>query len=176
MTPLWDESNEQWLRDLWYEVPQIPTKEIGRRMGFSKNSIVGKARRLGLTGRESPIRHGGQPAPAQPRAGRQTLPPLRSDDAQPAPRLKVVAPPPPPPPPPKMPRARECCWPLGEPGSKGFRFCDSPDVVGGTPYCADHCKLAYTKSPASAERPAYIGSKLPISAVSGGPSVRRFAD
>jgi len=34
----------------------LPTSEIGRRLGITKNAVVGKAHRLGLTKRQSPIR------------------------------------------------------------------------------------------------------------------------
>ena len=54
------------LRALWAE--GLSTAEIGRRMGVTKNAIVGKAHRLDLPARPSPIRKealGG--APAAPR-------------------------------------------------------------------------------------------------------------
>jgi GcrA cell cycle regulator len=37
-----------------------------------------------------------------------------------------------------------CCWPIGEPGTKSFRFCDH-DALTGKPYCAEHAQLAYVK-------------------------------
>jgi GcrA cell cycle regulator len=42
------------LRKLWYE--GLPTAEIGRLLGVSKNAVVGKAHRLDLPARPSPIR------------------------------------------------------------------------------------------------------------------------
>ena len=52
------------LRALWAEGHS--TAEIGRRMGITKNAIVGKAHRLDLPARPSPIRKaergGDQPA------------------------------------------------------------------------------------------------------------------
>ncbi|MCQ4161483.1 GcrA family cell cycle regulator, partial [Roseomonas sp. GC11] len=42
------------LRALWAEGHS--TAEIGRRMGISKNAVVGKAHRLNLPARPSPIR------------------------------------------------------------------------------------------------------------------------
>lgn len=54
------------LRALWAEGHS--TAEIGRRMGISKNAVVGKAHRLNLPARPSPIRREpGAPRPAQPR-------------------------------------------------------------------------------------------------------------
>ena len=41
------------LRELWEAGHS--TAEIGRRIGYSKNAVIGKARRLGLPGRGSPI-------------------------------------------------------------------------------------------------------------------------
>jgi GcrA cell cycle regulator len=40
--------------------------------------------------------------------------------------------------------APSCCWPIGEPGTKSFRFCDDMSVPG-KPYCDEHAKLAYVK-------------------------------
>ncbi len=37
-----------------------------------------------------------------------------------------------------------CCWPIGEPGTASFRFCDVPNEAG-KPYCLDHCAIAYRK-------------------------------
>jgi GcrA cell cycle regulator len=51
-----------------------------------------------------------------------------------------------PPPPPVHPRraAPSCCWPIGEPGKKDFRFCDDASIAG-KPYCEEHARLAYVK-------------------------------
>lgn len=80
--------------------------------------------------------------------------------AVPAPPAVVARPPPPVSPPPAQPQpttepaapavtfkprpSAPCCWPIGEPGTRGFRFCDAP-APGGKPYCAEHAKLAYEK-------------------------------
>ena len=42
------------LKNLW--AAGTPTAEIGRRLGVTKNAVVGKAHRLGVAGRPSPIR------------------------------------------------------------------------------------------------------------------------
>lgn len=39
-----------------------------------------------------------------------------------------------------------CRWPLGEPRTPGFRYCDAADVVQGKPYCAEHCGRAYAQA------------------------------
>ena len=75
----WNEDTITRLRVLWDEGHS--TAEIGRRMGVSKNAVVGKAHRLALPARPSPIRRGegasaDRAAPAPRRAGGPTLPPL----------------------------------------------------------------------------------------------------
>ena len=50
----WTDEMVEELKRLWAE--GITTGEIGRRLNISKNSIVGKVHRLGLSGRPSPIK------------------------------------------------------------------------------------------------------------------------
>ncbi len=50
----------------------------------------------------------------------------------------------PPPSPLQLGRVTECCWPIGEPGSRGFRMCDEPTEPGRS-YCAPHCNVAYVR-------------------------------
>jgi GcrA cell cycle regulator len=196
---VWNEETIRHLRVLWTEGHS--TAEIGRRLGVSKNAIVGKAHRLDLDARPSPIRRdASKPAAersaAYPKVAGPTLPPLASAGIHAAPtrepaslpptpdiqaanvpasngpapsghaynvqKLHVVPPgpapvPPPAPaliqpvrplaaPPPAAPRrsAPACCWPIGEPGTKAFRFCDDLSLPG-KPYCDEHAKLAYVR-------------------------------
>lgn len=160
----WAEETIIRLRELWAEGHS--TAEIGRRLGVSKNAVVGKAHRLDLSARPSPIRReGGSGSPHRPAVRRlagPTLPPLActgigATPAQPAPRAAPTAasaaPRPaaasparvvPSPPPRPYGRVITCCWPIGEPGTRDFRFCDA-ESVPGKPYCADHAQLAYVK-------------------------------
>src|SRR6201996_2872812 len=76
----WAEETISRLRELWSEGHS--TAEIGRRLGVSKNAVVGKAHRLDLPARPSPIRRGGdgpppRRSPPRPVCG-PTLPPLSS--------------------------------------------------------------------------------------------------
>lgn len=50
----WTDEMVEELKRLWEE--GVTTGEIGRRLNISKNSIVGKVHRLGLSGRPSPIK------------------------------------------------------------------------------------------------------------------------
>jgi GcrA cell cycle regulator len=151
----WTEEMIARLRALWLEGHS--TAEIGRRMAVSKNAVVGKAHRLGLAARPSPIRRDGSAAPPRPLPPRRTqgptLPPLacthgEGPDAAAAGGTRAVPVPSPStavrPVAPRPPRAIACCWPIGEPGTKSFRFCDE-DALPGKPYCAEHAQLAYVK-------------------------------
>ena len=140
------------LKALWAEGHS--TAEIGRRMGVSKNAVVGKAHRLSLDARPSPIRRG-EPgdAPKRPAAKRVTGPTLPTM-AAPAPEPREVRPVPAPAPAPAPAlravsrtgggRLVACCWPIGEPGTRSFRFCDD-ESLPGKPYCRTHAALAYVK-------------------------------
>jgi GcrA cell cycle regulator len=164
----WAEETIVRLRELWDEGHS--TAQIALRLGVSKNAVVGKAHRLDLPARPSPIkREGAPPPPSQPRPGRprrlcpgaKTLPPLSS--AVPTPH--IAPPPPPDPEPPVSPpvvvaRPQEptimrvqrkrrhdgsgCCFPIGEPGTKTFRYCDADlDITGE--YCPEHHRLTVQK-------------------------------
>jgi GcrA cell cycle regulator len=160
----WAEETIVRLRVLWDE--GLSTAEIGRRLGVTKNAVVGKAHRLDLPARPSPIRRDGpgERAPrrsAPRRLAGPTLPPLSSTSPLAAagggpallPQMGVLAPKPAPAPPARVPpppaprpygRIVTCCWPLGEPGTRSFRFCDEASEPG-KPYCTDHVKLAYVR-------------------------------
>lgn len=156
-SPEWDDTRVTSLRQLWAEGHS--TAEIGRRLGVSKNAIVGKSHRLDLPARPSPIRQAGS---GRPRAARR----------QPVPKLADIMPmrfiggstsnaPTPPTVTPAVAATiaraplqfgkAPCCWPIGDPGTPSFRFC-SALVVLNKPYCEEHCKAAYRKPPPSRER------------------------
>lgn len=157
----WDSGAIQQLRDDWSA--GFSTAEIGRRIGVSKNAIIGKVHRLDLEARPSPIhRRAGSvpPAPKYIPIEAPKLPPLPSLQAPPPP---VSTPPPLPTPivakpiampakPIPLPTPRpitrrcpsECCWPIGQVGTTTFRFCRD-DSLPGRPYCDEHAKLAYVK-------------------------------
>ena len=145
------------LKALWAE--GLSTAEIGRRLGVSKNAVVGKAHRLSLDARPSPIRRS-VPGEAPKRAAvKRVIGPT-------LPTMAVVAPEPPerkaPSTAPSAPapnaaapvlravgrtgggRLVACCWPIGEPGTRSFRFCDD-ESLPGKPYCSTHAALAYVK-------------------------------
>jgi GcrA cell cycle regulator len=103
------------LKQLWSEGHSAA--EIGRRLEVSKNAVIGKAHRLGLPSRPSPIK-------------RERLTAKRA--AKPAMSI----------PPKQKTKGPSCCWPNGDPGDVDFYFCGKPAVVG-KPYCAEHYDRAY---------------------------------
>lgn len=135
----WNEDRIACLRKLWNE--GLSMVQIGKRMNLSKNSIVGKAHRLGLS-RQSPIktrepgyvprRHRAK------RAGKVTLPkmvaaPIVVEPAEPPVVFK-----------PRVYRHTDCVWPTGE--GRNIQFeCYAP-AMPGRPYCAAHCRRAYTSA------------------------------
>jgi GcrA cell cycle regulator len=142
------------LRALWAEGHS--TAEIGRRMGISKNAVVGKAHRLSLPARPSPIRRepgqAAAPRPQPVRAPRVAVPPARGLVPPVAPAAPVAVAPRAVAAPMPVVRAfsrttssRACCWPIGEPGQPGFRFC-SGAALTGKPYCPEHAAVAYVKA------------------------------
>jgi hypothetical protein len=65
----WGESSVNRLKTLWDQ--KLSTAQIGRVMGISKNAVVGKARRLGLEPRPSPIKRDGKSEPKRPYKARR---------------------------------------------------------------------------------------------------------
>jgi len=118
------------------------TAEIGRKLGVTKNAIVGRAARIHLDGRPSPIRRDppkvdAEPTPPPPLPARaETLPPLASLSG------------PPPLPPPQMEA-------VPAPVRRHHRIDETPIPTEGHPQC-DACGSAHL--PASAPR---VGSPAP---------------
>ncbi len=153
MTAGWTEDRVGALKKLWLEgqsASQI-AKTLGG--GVTRNAVIGKVHRLGLSGRAAPS----QPAratyrPTRPRPAASAQPaqapsaPRRIEAAQPRP----VAPTPPPPAPmPELPGtatvltlgAHMCKWPIGDPSSREFSFCGRRASEGV--YCGEHARVAY---------------------------------
>ena len=128
------------LMRLWND--GLSTSEIGKRLGITKNAVVGKAHRLHLSARPSPIKRVAMRLPLvkQPmlKPAVNVAPPVAAP-AAPAPQAHASAP----------KRAVEmtphsCRWPIGHPGDSGFHFCGD-SALPGTPYCSTHAAAAYVK-------------------------------
>lgn len=154
------------LKALWAE--GLSTAEIGRRMGISKNAVTGKAHRLNLSARPSPIRRDAAPVLKPERAKYHPEGPLkmRKEPADgvghageaPAVALTVVGrdtlgqlgkglgltvPAVGPEPQPRR-VSQTCRWPIGEPRTPEFRFCEE-EPAPDKPYCPEHAAIAYVK-------------------------------
>ena len=125
-TTIWDEKKLEQLKSLWKQ--GLPITKIGDKLGVSRNSIAGKAHRLCLPKRNSPITNNGvgRDINNNTKTNIEDLPlkiSLRNVEWS---RLK-------------------CCWPIGDPKLKGFKFCGK-DIVPGRPYCNQHSFIAYTNA------------------------------
>ena len=145
----WTEATITELTQLWSEGRS--GAEIGRRLNVSKNSVIGKARRLDLPGRPSPIRCSEREREQHTKRRRHIvsvdLPTLPSPKTTTA--ILSCAPTQ------RLPSPTEksgasfgidhCCWPIGDPGSTSFQFCELP-ALPGKPYCQEHANRAYVRT------------------------------
>jgi GcrA cell cycle regulator len=150
MTAGWTEDRVGALKKLWLEgqsASQI-AKQLGG--GVTRNAVIGKVHRLGLSGRAAPS----QPARAtfRPSRPRPAAPPTQAPSA---PRRieslqpRAVAAPSVPAPMPDLPGtatvmtlgAHMCKWPIGDPSSNEFSFCGRR--ASESVYCVEHARVAY---------------------------------
>lgn len=148
---MWTEERVEMLTKLWSE--GLSASQVAKQLGgVTRNAVIGKVHRLGLSGRATPSR------PARPKAPtprnlthvRGRPDPLVSERRE---EVETVA------------KSREtihedmenrstelttvltlternCKWPIGDPGSPDFHFCGR-GADGNAPYCTEHAKLAY---------------------------------
>ncbi len=136
----WTDERTNLLKTLWLQ-GQTASQIAERLGGITRNAVIGKAHRLGLSSRPSPIRQrplGRQPSTPVPAAAAKPQPAEPARPAAPTPvpqaarRVKAA------------PGSRACMWPMGDPKQPGFHFCGAPAEVG-RPYCSGHCSVAYHK-------------------------------
>lgn len=113
----WTTEKIKQLKKLWSKGKS--TVEIGRELGISKNAVVGKVHRLELNARPSPIK----------KSTTTKTPKKKPQNTEKVALLDL--------------KLNSCRWPIGEPSDANFHFCGK-DTVTGKPYCAEHCKIAYT--------------------------------
>ena len=138
----WDDNNVSKLRELWDQ--GLPTAQIGKLLGFTKNAVVGKAHRIGLERRPSPIRRTAV-KPDRKKARSPIIPKLnfevKKDEAKEntvhqqtfQPLVKNLF---------TKSVKRGCEWPEGHPDESDFKFCGK-ERFEDKPYCIDHCAVAY---------------------------------
>ena len=139
----WTDERVELLKKLWAE--GLSAAQIANKMGgVTRNAVIGKVHRLGLSGRATP---------AKPQRGCRTTS-ERKDETAKAPRAEVK---------PVIPepeftaplvldtgdkttvatiKNNMCKWPVGDPAKDDFHFCGQP-TLSGKSYCAYHAHLAF---------------------------------
>jgi GcrA cell cycle regulator len=153
---MWNEERVELLKKLWAD--GLSASQVAKQLGgVTRNAVIGKVHRLGLSGRATPSR------PARPRApvtrsfvGATRRPdPLidrqsevsRADELSasqhiealqaeaqaldPSERATVLT-----------LTEHTCKWPIGDPGRPGFHFCGR-NADANAPYCTEHARMAY---------------------------------
>ena len=145
----WTEERVELLRKLWTE--GLSASQIARQMGgVTRNAVIGKVHRLGLSGRATPARVSTARISAQTRS-RDTLDTSNATTSYKSDNLDtfketIEAPQP-------ILSAEErasvlhltehtCKWPIGDPGQRDFHFCGAR-AGHSSPYCTTHAALAY---------------------------------
>lgn len=142
----WTDERVSLLKKLWGE--GHTAAEIARQLGgVTRNAVIGKAHRMKLSGRVSPVQKTKKPAnknvatpvaqkpkiaivPKQKPANTQTKPAF--DPAEQRDDLYSLI----------DLQPRMCRWPCGDPKEDDFGFCGHT-AMPGLPYCAAHAELAY---------------------------------
>ncbi len=151
----WTDERVELLKKLWAE--GLSASQIAARLGgVTRNAVIGKVHRLGLSGRATSSRSS-SPRPRRthvPRANRTpslmfgtrgatALKPQFEMEADPVPQplQELVIP--------LHERASimtlkepMCRWPIGDPGDPEFHFCGRKKC-GSLPYCDHHARMAY---------------------------------
>lgn len=156
----WTDERIELLRKLWLEGMSASRIASELADGLTRNAVIGKVYRLGLSGRtkasgavEVAPRTRVKPVAHTAVQAASTVPVVRGNTA-----LAIR----PAPVPTEAPVATEevvvafvepvtivelresmCRWPIGDPGSSEFRFCGAAKRPGSGPYCAHHAGIAY---------------------------------
>ena len=140
----WTGERDAQLRALWMqEDPRLSTREIGLAMGLTKNAIVGRAQRLGLPGRPSPILQPVAKPDADPKPRR--LDARRAVTLRPAPAAVAPVVPAPPALPARLAGSRPgraCRYIAGQPAGLATVYCDAPTQRGSS-YCPHHHAICW---------------------------------
>ncbi|HZL01115.1 MAG TPA: GcrA family cell cycle regulator [Caulobacteraceae bacterium] len=140
----WTDERVETLKKLWLE--GLSASQIAKHLGgVTRNAVIGKVHRLGLSGRATPS----QPTRTVFKAPRPPRPMVSSQPIQrraPEPR-PVAAPRPPYIEQPGTATvltlgAHMCKWPIGDPSTDDFTFCGRRSTDDG-PYCIHHAQVAY---------------------------------
>lgn len=155
----WTEERIDLLQRLWLQGMSASRIAAELANGLTRNAVIGKVYRLGLSGRAkvapatsaSPRpQHKASPRTLSPRPSTPiiqgntalAIKPAMIEAPAPLPRKEVVVPI-------SEPvtildlRESMCRWPVGDPTSPEFRYCGAKKMPGEGPYCSHHARVAY---------------------------------
>jgi GcrA cell cycle regulator len=144
----WTEDRVEQLKKLWAE--GLSASQIARTMGdVTRNAVIGKVHRLGLSGRATTNR--------SDRPRRATIPKPMPKPVVAEPETIVEA---------TLANgdfatvmtlsSTMCRWPIGDPGSTEFHFCGN-GTDNGSPYCDAHVRMAYQPAQSRRDRKRATG-------------------
>ncbi len=127
----WTDERVNLLKQLWGEGKTAA--EIAKVLGdgITRNAVIGKAHRLKLSSRLSPIQQNTSKKPKTEIQAPRLAKPMAKLPEFKGKSLNLVD-----------LEANMCRWPNGDPQSEEFSFCGH-GTVAGLPYCDTHCRAAY---------------------------------
>lgn len=153
----WTDERVELLRRLWLEGLSASQIANALQNGITRNAVIGKVHRLGLSGRvkaSAPSAPRQRTKPLRTPAQRPSAPAMRGNTALAIKSLPMEVP--------RLQSAEDvvipiservtimelkeamCRWPLGDPTTTEFRFCGTRKPTEGIgPYCAYHSRIAY---------------------------------
>lgn len=155
----WTDERVELLRKLWMD--GLSASQIAAELanGITRNAVIGKVHRLGLSGRvkcatpsSAPRPRPAAPRPQRPPAPRPAATMSRGGAALALQPEAFAAPAPRPVEDIVIPMSERvtimelregmCRWPLGDPATPDFRYCGGRSDIGA-PYCMHHARMAY---------------------------------
>jgi GcrA cell cycle regulator len=150
----WNDERVDLLKKLWAD--GLSASQIaGRLGGVTRNAVIGKVHRLGLSGRATTSRMKSHRPRARSQAGKRLMKPRYANAGSAALRQLYLGDTEPYTPPAEelvIPLAERkyiqtltesCCrWPIGDPQAADFHFCGKKKVTG-LPYCEHHARRAF---------------------------------
>lgn len=128
----WTEERVEQLRKYWRE--GLSAGKISEKLEVSRNAVIGKAHRLGLEKRPSPIRPKNKTTAkvaVKAKTSKDKLSVKERIKQSSEENSNVVS-----------LRSRSCEWPIGDPKEQDFHFCDK-QTLPSKPYCYEHACIAY---------------------------------
>ena len=153
----WNDERVELLKKYWAE--GLSASQIASKMGgVTRNAVIGKVHRLGLSGRATPAKpqrgcdseivEDDQPSASLARTEIERLivePEFVAPAVLSSGDMATVA----------TLKGNMCKWPIGDPAKDDFHFCGQ-SAPAGKPYCAYHAQLAF--QPATQRRPERTAS------------------